>query len=169
MARYIQQIKLKFGCGKPGWDGCVFKTYPLDKLSGLRTTGPSRLRQCAFFVNLHASCMYLRRGHINCSCKVIILTWDIYDLTRLAWKFSISISFLQFYVTTWKHFLCYVNVGLLRFLYVPQIGFLFGGICFPFWSGVAGHGESLKGGYSLITPVGFYCIFYTALRVQGVN
>ena len=25
----------------PGWDGYVFKTYPLDKLSGLRTTGPS--------------------------------------------------------------------------------------------------------------------------------
>ena len=35
----IQQIKLKFGCWKPGWDGCVFKTYPLDKLSGLRRGG----------------------------------------------------------------------------------------------------------------------------------
>ena len=36
----IQQIKLKFGYWKPGWDGYVFRTYPLDKLSRLRTTGP---------------------------------------------------------------------------------------------------------------------------------
>ena len=64
MALVIQQIKLKFGCRKLGSDSYVFKTYPLDKLSRLPTTGPWAQAEIGLVVCGFNSQLKLRN---NCS------------------------------------------------------------------------------------------------------
>ena len=45
----ICRIKFKFRCSMHGWHCYIFKTYPPDKLSKLRTTGPRSPTLCRRF------------------------------------------------------------------------------------------------------------------------